>query len=130
MMTSLELKESLTGFYGSQDFHKITLRQQIIVTDGILFLAKNAGCFWLLDVIESYQNKCSKDDMLRDIQFWTLKVKDNEGVVTCERDTDDVAFSQKIQFTDFPLDEIKIIVELGSLDGVNAAMIAMLPSER
>lgn len=42
--------------------------------------------------------------MLREIQFWNLQVKpDNSAVLTCERDEDDIALTQEIEYTDFPL---------------------------
>jgi len=40
------------------------------------------------------------------------------------------AITQDIAFTDFPLDEVELWVEMGSIDGVNPAYVAMLPSER
>jgi hypothetical protein len=92
------------------------------LTDGVRFLAENAGAFWLLDVIASHQPRCRRDPMLRDMQFWTLKVNaDKSAVVTCERDEGDLAFEQRIERTDFPLDGVRVWVEGG---------VAMLPSER
>lgn len=128
-MPAAELREGLSNCYGTEGYHRLTLDKTLVCTDGVLYLAENGGVFWLMDIIASYQPNCRKDDMLRDFQIWKLKVTDGKGVVTCERDTDDVAITQEIEYTDFPLDEIKLYVELGEAEG-RAAMICMLPSER
>nr|WP_193565343.1 DUF6876 family protein [Microcystis aeruginosa] len=59
------------------------------------------------------------------MQFWKLKVNpDNSAVLTCERDTDDIACEQKIPYTDFPIKEIRLyLINMGSGGGV-----LMLPS--
>lgn len=71
------------------------------------------------------------EDSLRYMQFWTLKVDTDEGtaVLICERDTGDLAIKHEIEFTDFPLDEIKVWLEVGMV-GDEQALVAMLPSER
>ena len=123
-------KAALEGFTGTEGYAKYL--GGLILTDGVVYLAENAACFWLLDIIASYQSRCRKDASLRDMQFWTLKRIPNtsKAVVTCDDGDGHVKITQKIPFTDFPLDEVKIWVELGSVDGINAAYVAMLPSER
>ena len=109
-----EIESTLAHFTGTENYHRFSiLFRNLVLTDGVKYLAEKCGAYWLMDVIGSYQKKCYKDEMLRDFQIWNLKVNDNEGVVTCERDTDDVAFSQKIPFTDFPLDKIKLYCSNG-----------------
>jgi hypothetical protein len=69
--------------------------------------------------------------MLRDIQFWRLKVgADKSAVVRCERDTNDVAFEQRIEHTDFPLPELTLYVEAGAVGEGRPVMVCMLPGER
>ena len=122
---AIELKTGLAGFYGTQAYHRFSpLFPNLVLTDGANYLANKAGAFWLMDIIGSYQKECQKDDMLRDMQFWTLKVTDGEAVVTCERDTNNVAFTQDIPYTDFPLDEIKLYV-----CNNGDYMVVLLPSE-
>jgi hypothetical protein len=59
--------------------------------------------------------------MLQQIQFWKLRVNpDNSAVLTCERDSDDVAITQEIPYTDFPLESVKLYLADGVL---------LLPSE-
>ena len=116
-----ELEMNLAQFYGTSAYYRFSILSNLVLTDGTKYLAEVAGAYWLMDLIASYQKKCMKDEMLRDFQIWTLKVENQTGVVTCERDTDDVAFRQEIPFTDFPLESIKIYCENG---------VIYLPSER
>jgi len=128
-MNATELKADLAGFSGTEGYTKYF--GGLMLTDGVRYLAENAGCFWLLDIIASYQSKCRKDADLREMQFWKLTVNaDDSAVVTCEDGNGKVKITQKMEYTDFPLDEVKIWVELGSVDLVNPAYVAMLPGER
>ena len=128
MKTALEIEKELAYCCGTESYHR-TMRPDTVHTDGVLTLAQGADAFWLIDAIVSHQPTCMKDDSLRFMQFWTLTVKDNSATLICERDTDDVAITQEIEYTDFPLDEIKVWVEKGWTDG-REVMVAMLPSER
>jgi len=128
-MTAEELQTGLANHIGTEGYTKYL--GGLVLTDGVVYLAKNAECFWLLDIIWSYQPQCRKDSMLRDMQFWTVNVEGSSAVVTCERDKGDVAIRQEVPYTSFPIQgETKIWVELGSVDGVNPAYVVMLPSER
>ena len=51
MMIATELQDSLRQFTGSENVyrHLTGLRY----TDGVKFLARNAGAFWLIDVVAS-----------------------------------------------------------------------------
>lgn len=88
-------------------------------TDGVQFLAEYAKAYWLIDLVASYQTKAN----IRQVPFqlWELKVLDSKGVVTMREDTNaPVLVKQVIEYTDFPLSEIKLYVENGVL---------LLPSE-
>lgn len=100
------------------------------MTDGVKFLADNAGSYWLMDIIWSCLPKCMKDEMLKEMQFWTLEVTGTSGVVTCRRDRGNVAFKQEIPYTDFPLDKIDIwVAPAGCNSKQQLVYAAYLPSE-
>jgi hypothetical protein len=124
-LTPIQIQEHCQAFSGSEEFFRHWTRK-LIYTQGIDFLVESCEAYWLLDIIASYQAKCAKDDMLCDFQIWTVKVvnKGRTATVTCLRDTDDVAFTQEIEYTDFPLSEIKLYCERGE------EMTVMLPNER
>jgi uncharacterized protein DUF6876 len=111
---------------GTENWYRHWTRS-LIYTDGVAYIAENGGG-WLVDAIASYQGtKALKTDMLKDFQIWILKVdrEAKKGVLTCIADDGwPPAITQEIEYTDFPLDEIKLYVERGE------EMTLMLPSER
>ena len=90
-------------------------------------MADLCGAYWLVDAIASWQPRCRKDLMLREIQFWTLRKKDGgKWTLQAERDEGDAPLTQEIEFSDFPLSEIKLWVGAG---GPGGAMVLMLSGE-
>lgn len=89
-----------------------------VYTDGVKALASRFSCYWLLDVILSYQPELKNDQYL---QVWRLSVnEDNSALVRCEDGNGIVLKSQKVPFTDFDAKTCTIWVS----DGV-----ILLPSE-
>ena len=115
-----ELESALKQFTGTENYHSHWTRE-FAYTDGVAFLAENAGANWLLDHIAAHQKRARKDRRLREFQAWKLTVSEKRAVVACLRDTDDEAFREEIPFTDFPLPEVTLYLE----DNV-----VYLPSER
>ena len=147
-MTCTISKFNLEQFTGSQSMYKHHFGK-LYYTEGCEYLCAN-GCAWLIDAIASYQGtKALKTEDLKYFQLWELAlskmphaervctpIKDRldgspyMATLTCRADSDvEPAITQEIEYTDCPID-IKLYVELGSLDGVNEHMICMLPSER
>ena len=126
MKTPKEIQEALSHCYGTESYYRVRSVPLFLLTDGVKTLCDMAECYWLLDIIASYQSGCRLDSMLKEMQFWKLVVSDHKGIVTCERDENDVAITQHIESTDFPLPEIKIWVQLADQNGT---MVAMLPTE-
>jgi hypothetical protein len=117
MLTATDLNQ----FTGTDGYHRFSILSSLVLTDGVKYMCDKAGTYWLMDIIASYQHRCKKDEMLKEFQIWTLTVKDGKGKVICERDTDDVAITQDIPYTDFPLESVKLYCENG---------VICLPSER
>jgi hypothetical protein len=134
LSAKIRLETALDGFCGTENYHALTLLgRQLLATDGVEFLCREAKCYWLMDAIASHQRA-----VLRTIagafQVWRLR-RNNSGsgaVLTCDDGNGFRLKLQRIQFTDFPLDEITIYVErcCVSNDGRQICMVAMLPSER
>lgn len=96
-------------------------KSPILLTDGCDFVRENCKAFWLFDAILSYQ----LEKRVRDVPFqiWELKQQKNDlsWLLTCKEDSGvKPIVTQRIEFSDFPLDSIKIWVIGG---------IALLPSE-
>lgn len=133
MISAEQMQKDLAQFYGSMGYTKFM--PGMVMTDGTTYLVKN-GCHWLLTAIWSHMKTAmAKDDRCRDMQFWTLQVnlKNNSAVLTCEADSNEVVIKQEIEYTDFPLPEIKIWLETGywtEKGKEKTGMVAMLPNER
>lgn len=114
-------KSDLNQFTGTSNYYRHWTRR-FVYTDGVQYLVDKGEAHWLLDAIASHQTRqLLSDPMLKEIQFWTLFVHpDGSAVLRCLRDTDDVALTQEIEYTDFPLNSIKLYLTQGVL---------MLPSE-
>lgn len=130
-MSPQELESNLAHFSGTEEYHRTSLFSKSIVhTDGVQYLAEKAGAFWLLDAIVSHMPK--RKLRREPFQVWTLKkAKLAESWTLKATDGDKGAgpvtlVTQRIPYSDFPLEEIKLYVEWG---GSNYWVI-MLPSER
>ena len=104
-MEDLELE--LANFIGTENYFKHSIGN-FNYTDGIKFLAEQAQCYWLVDLVGSYQHLKKVKDA--PFQLWELTVnEDNSAVVTMKEDSDmPVIIKQEIPFTDFPLAHIKL----------------------
>jgi hypothetical protein len=87
---------------------KADLRQLVLFTDGAKHVADAGGAYWLLDEIalaQRYKKKVAAEEF----QLWKLTVKDDHtATLSCENGNGQKVFSKKIEFTDFPLDEITL----------------------
>jgi hypothetical protein len=118
MKSKNEILDILNYANDSEGYHPISsLPGSPVATDGVIALAEAADCYWLLDVIGSYQRNKRLD---QSFQVWKLTVnQDRSATVQGYNDTESIV-TQEIASTDFPLDELKLFV----VDGV-----VMLPSE-
>jgi len=99
----------------------------LVFTDGVEQLREDADCHWLVDAIASYQGKKLKNIPF---QVWKLKVCDDKSaILTMVEDSGEPnIITQKIPFTDFPLEDITLWVNDGCV-GDSACKVLMLPSE-
>lgn len=124
MITAEQLQANLAHCTGTEQWYQHPLG--IHYTDGVKMVADKAEAYWLIDEIASYQreNLIQHNRALREFQLWTLTVHANlSATLVCYPDSPETcepAMSQHIKFTDFPLREIKLYVENGTL---------LLPSE-
>lgn len=130
-LTPEKLKSNLDGFYGDLKRWRHWLGK-LLFTPGVKYLIENAGngAFWLLDILGSYQahKKITGNEDLRAMQFWTLTVdlQKKTAVIVCTDGNDGPpAIKQEIEYTDFPLEEMKLYV----CDNGDGTRTVMLPSE-
>jgi len=122
-MEATEIREELKQFHGTAEYHKHLFpgRSPILLTEGCKFIRDESKAYWLFDAILSYQ--ASRELKNVNFQVWELKQlrKDLTWQLTCREDTGKKPLiTQSIEYSDFPLDYIKIWV----IDKV-----ALLPSE-
>lgn len=115
----VEIESQLAQCIGTEKYHRLSpLHGRLVCTDGVKLMAELCGAFWLIDAIASYRRK-------EEMQFWTLKVSNNTAVLSMREDSDRPELvHQEIEYTDFPLDEMKVWVQESG-----QYMVAMLPSE-
>jgi hypothetical protein len=124
MTTETETKKTLreadlATFTGSETWYQHWLGKSLY-TDGVKFVADRAGAYWLLDEIVTNQTQPKIKG--EGFQVWTLKVdpEKHKAVLTCDDGNGNVVFTKRIEFTDFPLREIKLYCTDGTI---------LLPSE-
>lgn len=103
-----KLKSELNQFIGTTQYHPSTFGA-LKITDGVNYLREAANCYWLIDLIESY-NMCHNKVQNMGFQLWNLTVNENRSAyVFCREDTKKrPVVTQKVHYTDFPLNEIKL----------------------
>lgn len=92
---------------------------RLVYTEGVEDLAQQAGAYWLIDLVASW----TIDGAMRDEEFvvWNLTVNAVRTAVAVADDGNGRELArQDIEYTDFPLDEIKLYLIDGTL---------LLPSE-
>ncbi|MFT9159469.1 MAG: DUF6876 family protein [Acetobacter sp.] len=118
---------ALAGFIGTTHYYRYLMG--LVLTDGTHYLASH-GAGWLLDIVASA--RLVPDVRRVPFEFWTLRVdKDtHRAPVTCtdggEGSEERVLYSQDIDWTNFPLSELKLYVVD---DAILGAKVALLTSE-
>jgi hypothetical protein len=124
MISATELQNLLAYCNCTEHYYRHSFCRNFVYTDGIKVLAENAGAYWLIDAIASHQKTAQKK--LDWFQLWELtKQPNNTWLLTCRADTGETpVVSQEIEYSDFPLNSIKLYVE-----GSGDRYVLLLPSE-
>lgn len=110
----------LAQFSGTDHYYRY---YDLLLTDGTKYLAENAGCYWLMDLVWSHAMEkkwFGKEDFIT----CKLSVHETVGEVVFEDGNGSVLASQHISFTDFPLEKIQLYIVRGSNH-----FVVMLPGE-
>ena len=103
-LSATELKSQLSNFTGTCDWHKHQLTG-FLYTDGVSYCAETFGMYWFLDII-FFENK---HNLLDEFQVWKLlkNVENDSCVITADDGNDNILFTKKIEYTDFPSESIE-----------------------
>lgn len=121
----------LSQFTGTEHYYRVSpIHGNLVLTDGVKYLCERAQCYWLVDIVASYQYTLTAEPF----QVWTLAVDIHNmtGTVRCEDGNGNTLVIQNIEYTDFPIETgITLFLEEGGLDPMGPVyMILMLTSER
>lgn len=126
MTKNENLRHELKQFYCSEAFYKNPLFPKYIYTEGVKYLAEQAGAYWLIDYI--YSNQQDSKIATAHFQAWKLKQKGSSAAtITVDDGNKNILESFELEFTDFPFDILypkQEAFQLWFIDGV-----LMLPSE-
>ena len=122
-METRTIERNLKQFHGTEEYHMHLFpgKSPILLTDGCKYIRDDLQANWLFDAIISYQTHKALKGV--NFQVWELKhlKVDLSWQLTCREDTGTKPLiKQSIEFSDFPVDYIKIWL----IDN-----IALLPSE-
>ena len=110
-----KLEKELAQFCGSERLHHPGFFHQVyrfLFTDGVKYLADQAGAYWLIDAIGSYQPGIRRrHPLMQEFQIWTLEKRDQCWLLTGGSDTGDQTIIQEIEYSNFPLDSITLYLE-------------------
>lgn len=133
-MTPQELETGLAQFTGTETWHRHGMFRQLLMTDGVMFLQEHAGAYWLIDAIGSHVFTNRKLSPQRNpFQVWTFR-RSGDGnapnqphrLFATDGNSERAIIAQKIEFSDFPLPEIRLYVVW---DGGFNGFVVMLPRE-
>lgn len=101
------LIQDLKQFTGSDIVYRNPLFGKFVYTEGVQYLAENAGAYWLIDYVLS--NQMDKKIKAEEFQVWKIKVKDDKSaVIRVEDGNDNLVKRFNLEFTDFPLKEFTL----------------------
>ena len=119
-----QLQNALAAFNGTESLHKIPLLNTVI-TDGILYLANTANCFWLVTdasvIAKSLMNRSPFVTVdLKKLSPEKKEALGYEAIIEYSDGNNTILETQKYHLTDFPLERIRLFFTNNTL---------MLPSE-
>lgn len=114
-----ELETSLPYYTGTENYYKCN---GFFLTDGVKYLCDTAGAYWLIDIWFSSNLALGQACITEDFQVLELDVNLEKlsGTVKITDGNETTLHTQNIEFTDFPLEKIKLFL---------SDNVIMLPSE-
>ena len=121
MLTRQEILNALPQFYGTENYYQWSpIFRNFLLTDGAKYIAEACDAYWLVDLFASHLPSY-KDEGFAVLY---LKVKDGKAVAQIEDGNGKVLAKQKIDYTNFPLDQIVLYCS-----PQDDTFVVLLPSE-
>lgn len=107
MINTVTLNAELAQFTGTEQYYFNPLFRSFRYTEGVKFLAENAGAYWLLDMI--FANQTDSKFSSEPFQVWTIELlKYGAARITVSDGSEQKLKSFKLVYTDFPLESFTI----------------------
>ena len=104
MKSRVEILNTLPHFSGSAEYAQHPfLDYKLILSEGAMYLREACQCYWLFDIVAQQSVKHQEFQVtLRQLHTgeWMIKFQD--------LDLEKVLYRQRIPYSDFPLDKIKL----------------------
>jgi hypothetical protein len=118
---------TLRQFTGSEHWYRHWCVRQVLFTDGVKYVADEAGAYWLIDEI-ALTIRHEANLAAESFQHWTLSVADDHtATIVCTDGNSQELFRKALEFTDFPLPRIEFYACENELGPRHFTL--MLPSE-
>lgn len=109
-------------FTGTEAYHRFGLFPDV-ATDGAIYVANQAGAFWLLDMIVAHLRE--RKYHLKDyFAVARLAVNNSKGTLTLDDGNGNAFLMKGIDFTDYPDPELTLFVQWNG-----DRWVLMVPSE-
>ena len=97
----------LNNFSGTERYYRIT--PDTVITDGAKFVADNGEAYWLMTTIASYLPEFTEKEtfIVATLQV-TRTATSSHAILKLDDGNDNILAEQFIEYTDFPLDVIKL----------------------
>lgn len=127
MKTEAEILQELPNFFGTEEYCRWSvLFPNFVLTDGAKYIAEECGAYWLMDAIASHRASYVQESFVVAVLGKQSSYEGNGFYLSiCDDIPSNRMFAtQQIEFSDFPLKEIKLY-----LCKMNNLWVIMLPSE-
>ena len=100
----------LRQFTGTEQWYRHGMVRDVLFTDGVKYVAETGGAYWLIDEI-AFAQRGEKRVAAEEFQHWKLTVNaDRTAMPTCDDGNDHIIFEKRIEYTDFPLEQVRFYV--------------------
>lgn len=101
------LKSALRNFCGTETWFRHPFFPKFLYTEGVQFLAQEAGAYWLVEMIFGFQ--AIETVKAESFQTWDLTLGEGHtATLSCGDGNGRIVFTHSLTFTDFPLDTIRL----------------------
>jgi len=104
--TAKEIERNLSYYTGTDGYHRFN--GNILLTDGVKYMAEACQAYWFLNIIWSVLSTSKIINEYDRVICKLEKTDEDTALVTLDDGNKNILYFQTIDFTDFPLQEIKV----------------------